>query len=211
MAACLRASTPVGPRDCTTLAAKGQHPRGSKGLHCPGSHGPAPLWVQGTPPPWQSRDSTPVGPRDCTALAVERPLPPCGFLKWQHWQSRASTPVGPRDCTALAVTGQHPCGSKGLHCLGSQGPAPLWVQETALHWQSKDQCLCVGSHRQDGCRVLRFLGHFIHSSRCWDVRHKDVQVILEKWHHLPVVLALGTAHHQWKACVSCITGQDLRK
>lgn len=177
MAACLRASTPVGTRDCTALAAKGQHPRGSKGLHCPGSEGPAPLWVQGTPLLWQSRDSTPVGPRDCTALAVERPVPPCGFLKWQH----------------LAVKGQHPCGSKRLHCIGSRRTsASVWVP--------------IGKADAEYCVSLAIL---IHSSRCWDVRHKDMQVVLEKWHHLPMVLALGTAHHQWKACVSCITGQDL--
>ena len=110
MAACLRASTPVGPRDCTALAAKGQHPHGSKGLHCPvkgqhpcGSKGLHCLGSQGTAPLWVARD--------CTALAVERPVPPCGFLKWQHWQSRASTPASPRHCTALAVEGPVPlCG-----------------------------------------------------------------------------------------------------
>ena len=112
MAAFLRASTPVGPRDCTALAAKGQHPHGSKGLHCPGSQGPAPLWVQGTPLPWQSRDSTPVGRKGLHCLGSRK----------------TSASVWVPKMAALAVKGQHPCESKGLHCIGSQRTsASVWV------------------------------------------------------------------------------------
>lgn len=66
--------------------------------------------------------------------------------------------------------GQHPCGSKGLHCISSQGTAPPWVQGTALHWQSRTSAsvwVPIGKTAAEYCVSLAIL---IHSGRCGDVR-----------------------------------------
>ena len=132
------ANTPVCPGDCV----KGQHSCVSRGL-CQGTE----LLCVSSGLHWLSRSNTPVSrglSRASTPVCVQGTV------------SRDSTPVCVQ-WTALAVKVQHPCVSRGLHCLsrastpvcpgdctGCQGQIPCVCPGDCTGCQGQIPCVCPG-------------------------------------------------------------------